>query len=127
MRKLLPSIQAKVDAANAQVGRTRRPAMTRRLTQDQIDEKRQQQMESTPFDPKRPRLHEDWEAVTVAIERVHAALTRMREYDGLGPAEPEASREHDELRERIVDLIEVGASYDLLQDILDKRRKRRGR
>jgi hypothetical protein len=74
------------------------------------------------FNPAKPeQLHEDWDAVTAAIERVHAALTRMREYDGLGPAEPEASREHDELREHIADLIEVGASFDLVQTILNKR------
>jgi hypothetical protein len=76
------------------------------------------------FDPTRPdHSHEDWEAVTAAIERVHASLTRMREFDGLEAHTPvdESAREHDALREHIAALIEVGASLDNVRAILDER------
>jgi hypothetical protein len=43
----------------------------------------------------------------------------MREYDDLEA--DEAGREHEELRQHIADLIEVGASFDLVQNILNKR------
>ncbi len=78
-----------------------------------------------PFDPAMPDLpHYDYPAVLRAVENIVMSFDRMRQFEGLEAA-PEASTERAELYQHIADLIEVGASFDLVEAILSERREQR--